>query len=281
MKRSTSRAQAGQHCSNITFYIKDVSKWKGRSNPSPPDSCHPLFHCGFSLFSVPAVALSLLPTYESALKLPGLLENVTFVCQCKFAYLIQKGDCECEEVDSTMQGLEGYIETLSFLLSIPLVWHKSHWWRNHFIGRYSSGRLPAFCFSSLFVACGIRAQLRNHLVGNPSWISPLARFLKTLATAQWAPSSLWSHWLWTWFLANPHFVIRPEFAVWLTSRPKQHHGRLASHPLWRWAEPSWALYSLHHITFSHFVQTSLWYCLPQHTALCSLWQGEYCQGIIY
>lgn len=46
-------------------------------------------------------------------------ENVTFVCQCKFAYLIQKGACEREVVVSTMQGLKGSFETQFFSAQHP------------------------------------------------------------------------------------------------------------------------------------------------------------------
>lgn len=48
------------------------------------------------------------------LKLLRHQENVTFVCQCKFTYLIQKGACEREEVVSTIQGLKGSFETQFF-----------------------------------------------------------------------------------------------------------------------------------------------------------------------
>ncbi len=48
-------------------------------------------------------------------------ENVTFVCLCKFAYLILKGDRERKRWSSQNVALRDILKVSSFLLSIRLM----------------------------------------------------------------------------------------------------------------------------------------------------------------
>lgn len=113
------------------------------------DFCHLLFTQSFQYPQSQLSSYQPCPPMKPLLKLLLHQENVTFVCQCKFAYLIQKGACERKEVVTTMQGLKGSFETEFFstqhssnVTQIPL----TEEWLHH----------PQVCFryiSCIFLLC--------------------------------------------------------------------------------------------------------------------------------
>lgn len=123
MERSTSLLQAGQQCLNLTLLvylcIRDVWKWKGGRRPTLADSCHLLFMLGLQSLQSQLSPYQPCPPMKPPLKQLSHEENVTFVCQCKFSYLIEKGACEREEVVSTQRGLKGSFESQLFSAQHP------------------------------------------------------------------------------------------------------------------------------------------------------------------
>lgn len=87
------------------------------------------------------------------------------------------------------EALGDLLKPSSFLLSIPLMWHKSLWWRNGSpIRRFASG-----VFTCIFVPCVWRVSYKHSWeAAGEAWMSPLAvlwrkekrKKTKTLATSQ-------------------------------------------------------------------------------------------------
>lgn len=189
------------------------------------------------------------------------------------------------------EALGDLLKPSSFLLSNPLMWHKSLWWRNGSpIRRFASG-----VFTCIFVPCVWRVSYKHSWeAAGEAWMSPLAVLWRKekrkkkkpwphpktqvggLAVLAVVPQSL------NLIPANLDIVIHLELTVWLTSKPKQHCSAAALLSLAFISAYPRSLFSASHHAFIlspniPVVSPPSAHCV---SVLCSLWQGEYRQGII-